>query len=94
MVYGDSSSFTKDWLVSFCEKNKDKAKSKDLWLIWDHPDQVNRIGEVQTNNTEYAILLIQPLTELKQYSEKLKKTDYYSFWDKSYYKAIVEDRES
>ena len=94
MVYGDSSSFTKDWLISFCEKNKDRAKSKDLWLIWDHPDQVNKIGEVQTNNTEYAILLIQPLTELKQYSEKLKKTDYYSFWGKGYYKAIVEDRDS
>ena len=34
----------------FCEKNKDRAKSKDLWLIWDHPDQVNKIGEVSTNN--------------------------------------------
>ena len=93
MVYGDSSSFTKDWLISFCEKNKDRAKSKDLWLIWDHPDQVNKIGEVSTNNKEYGIVLIQPLKELNNYSDKLKNSNYYGYWSKEYYNDIVKSRE-
>ena len=92
MVYGCPEKFNKEWLSSFCEINKDKAKAKDLWLIWDHPDQTNKIGDVKTNNKEYGILLIQPLTELNEYSEKLKKTNYYEFWDKEYYDAIVGDR--
>lgn len=92
MVYGCPKKFNKEWLSSFCETNKDKAKAKDLWLIWDHPDQTNKIGDIETNNKEYGILLIQPLTELNEYSEKLKKTNYYEFWDKKYYDAIVGDR--
>ena len=92
MVYGCPEKFNKEWLSSFCETNKDKAKAKDLWLIWDHPDQTNKIGDVETNNKEYGILLIQPLTELNEYSEKLKKTNYYEFWDKEYYDAIVGNR--
>jgi len=92
MIYGCPNKFNKGWLESFCEKHKEKAKSKDLWLIWDHPDQVNKIGDVETNNKEHGILLIQPLTELNEYSDKLKNTNYYDFWQKDYYKSIVEDR--
>ena len=79
----------KEWLSSLCEANKDKAKAKDLWLIWDHPDQTNKIGDVETNNKEYGYSIDTAPTELNEYSEKLKKTNYYEFWDKEYYDAIV-----
>ncbi len=92
LIYGCPKKFTKEWLSSFCDKHKDKAKSKDLWLIWDHPDQINKIGDIETNNKEYGVILIQPLKELNKYSDKLKKSNYYDYWDEDYYNAIVKSR--
>ena len=43
-------------LVNFSlEKHKDKAAEKDLWMIWDHPNQVNKIGSLKQTikNTVY-----------------------------------------
>ena len=74
------------------QASEDYSKQKDLWLIWDHPDQINKINGIKTNNKEYAILLIQKLSELNGYSEKLHNTDYYSFGDKEYYNNIVKNR--
>ena len=93
MIYGCPEKFNKDCLAAFCDEHKEKAKAKDLWLIWDHPDQINKIGEVETNNKEYGIILIQPLKELNNYSDKLKKSDYYDHWDEEYYNTIVKSRE-
>ncbi len=92
LIYGCPKKFNKEWLSSFCKNNEKKTKEKDLWLIWDHPDQVNKIGSVETNNKEYGILLIQPLSELNKYSKKLQKTDYYDHWDEDYYNMIVKSR--
>lgn len=92
LIYGNPVKFTINWLNNFCDQHQESAKSKDLWLIWDHPDQINKINGIQTNNNDYAILFIQPLSELNKYSDKLKKTDYYSFWDKEYYGKVVKGR--
>ena len=92
LIYGCPKKFTKEWLSSFCGKHKDKAKSRDLWLFWDHPDQINKIGDIETNNKEYGVILIQPLKELNKYSDKLKKSNYYDYWDEDYYNAIVKSR--
>ena len=92
LIYGNSKQFDKKWLEEFCENHQEFAKINDLWLIWDHPDQINKINNIHTNNKEYAILLIQGLTELKKYSNKLHKTNYYTFWDEKYYQQIVKNR--
>ena len=92
LIYGNPVKFTINWLNNFCAQHQESAKSKDLWLIWDHPDQINKINGIQTNNNDYANLFIQPLSELNKYSDKLEKTNYYSFWDKEYYNNIVKSR--
>jgi len=92
LLYGDPKQFDRKWLEEFCNDYQQFAKMKDLWLIWDHPDQVNTINGIKTNNDKYAILFIQGLSELNKYSDSLAKTDYYSFWNKDYYEKIMEDR--
>lgn len=92
LIYGYKEKYDVDWLKRFCSINDKYARDKDLWLIWDHPDQVNKINGIKTSNDKYAILFIQGLSELNKYSDSLHKTDYYSFWDKEYYKEIVTDR--
>jgi len=92
LIYGDKEKFTKNWLENFCNQYQDLANSRDLWLIWDHPDQINKINGIKTNNDEYAILFIQGLSELNKYSDKLENTDYYRFWDEDYYNKVVKSR--
>ena len=36
--------------------------------------------------------MIQRLSELNKYSDKLHNTDYYGFWDEKYYNKIVKSR--
>jgi hypothetical protein len=92
LIYGDKDQYDIEWLEWFCFTHKKYAEGKDLWLIWDHPNQINKINNIETNNKKYAILLIQGLKELNKYSKKLHKTNYYDFWDKEYYNKIVENR--
>ena len=92
IIYGNKNKYDKHWLEHFCNEYEEYCKQKDLWLIWDHPDQINKINEVETNNKEYAILLIQELSELLKYSKQLHKTNYYGFWSEDYYNKIVKKR--
>ena len=92
LIYGDKDKYDTEWLKWFCDIHEQYSKDKDLWLIWDHPNQINKINGVETNNKEYAILLIQKLSELNKYSDKLHNTDYYGFWDEKYYNKIVKGR--
>lgn len=93
LIYGDKDKYDTEWLKWFCDIHKQYSRNKDLWLIWDHPDQINKINEIETNNKEYAILLIQKLSELNEYSKRLHKTDYYKFWNNEYYNKIVKNRQ-
>ena len=36
LIYGCPKKFNEDWLTSLCEKHKDKATEKDLWMICLH----------------------------------------------------------
>ena len=92
LIYGDAQKHDEIWLNRFCLNYNQYAKKLDLWLIWDQPKQINKIGDVETNNKKYAIILLQSLSELNKYSDKLKKTNYYKFWDKDYYNQIVGKR--
>ena len=69
-----------------------KYQTEKLWLAPDHPSHYNEIGGVRTNNSNYAMILIQDREELKKYSDILKKTTYYNFWSEEYFKEIVLDR--
>ena len=58
LIYGDAKKFDKKWLEEFCDDHQQFAKIKDLWLIWDHPDQINEINGVKTNNDKKNSILI------------------------------------
>jgi len=92
LLYADKDKYDIDWLDWFCSIHEKYSRDRDLWLIWDHPDQINKINGIKTSNNEYAILFIQPLSELNKYADRLSKTNYYSFWDKEYYQKVVKSR--
>ena len=92
LIYGDKDKYDVDWLKRFCSIHEKYSKDKDLWIIWDHPNQINKINGIETNNKEYAILMIQGLSDINKYSDKLHNTNYYRFWSEEYYNDIVKSR--
>jgi hypothetical protein len=74
-----------EW-VSFYNK-----KFEDWLFFEDCANYDTFIGDVQTNNGLYNLILAQPKEKLMKFREALKKTDYYSYWSEEYYKEIVGD---
>ena len=48
------------------------------------------IKNIQTNNGKYNLIIGQPKKELRNFREKLSKTEYYALWDADYLKEILE----
>jgi hypothetical protein len=67
-------------------------KTFEDWLFFeDCAEQLTFINGVQTNNGVYNLILAQPKEKLRKFRELLKKSDYYSLWDKDYYDKIMID---
>lgn len=61
----------------------------DLIFLPDHKDRDTFINGIKTNNGEYNVILCQPKQKLKDARSALKKTDYYTYWNKEYLKEIL-----
>ena len=92
LVNSDINKYSVEVLQNLIEENALKFAKKDLWIAYDHPDQINVIGDVRTSNKHFAMILVQPLTELVRLSHSLHKTPYYDSWTKEYYEEIVAER--
>lgn len=49
------------------------------------------IGEVQTNNQKFNLILCQSKKKLSVIRKKLSETEYYSYWTEDYLKEILGD---
>jgi hypothetical protein len=61
-----------------------------LVFLPDGKDRHTNINGIPTNNGKYNLLLCQDRSELQIARNKLAKTAYYTLWDKSYLKEILE----
>jgi hypothetical protein len=61
----------------------------DMVFLPDHKDKQTFINGVQTNNGMYNFILCQWRDNLENARIKLKKTNYYNFWDKDYLNEIL-----
>ena len=85
--------YTPDELEKEVDLYNNNLRHDDIYIFYDHPDQLENINGVVTNNKKYTLLLIQKLSDLNKASDSLKKTNYYSYWTKQYYDKIVTKRE-
>jgi hypothetical protein len=83
-VLGETDLETINWWVEFYNK-----KYNDWIFFEDCASYDTYINGVQTNNGKHNLILGQPKEKLNKFRDILKKTDYYSYWDKDYYKEIM-----
>lgn len=79
-------------LISIEKKCKELSKTYPKYVFFeDCRDEPSFIGDVQTNNGKYNLILYQNRNFLRKVREKLAKTKYYSHWNQEYLKHILED---
>ena len=74
-----------DWVESY---NK-------IWEEWefygDCAEKISFVGEIQSNNGLFNLILAQPKAKLKKFREILGNTKYYDYWDDDYMREILGD---
>lgn len=73
-----------------CVAKNYNQKFPNVIFLPDHKDRNTFINGVQTNNGKLNLLLCQPRASLYAAREKLKKSNYYSFWSSNYLKEILD----
>jgi len=64
-------------------------KKRDLVIMEDHPDIVEKVKNIKLNNGKYILLLVQSRTKLKKFEDKLRQTEYYKNWSKSHLESVT-----
>jgi len=66
-----------------------------IWEDWeffeDCAEKISFVGEIQSNNGIYNLILGQPKEKLRKFREKLGNTKYYDYWDDDYMREILGD---
>ena len=74
-----------DWVESY---NK-------IWEDWEFYDdcaeKITYVGEIQSNNGMYNLILAQPKAKLRKFREILGNTKYFDYWDDDYMREILGD---
>ena len=83
-LYKDVENFIDDYLGEILS-----WQYPDIIFLPDHKDRKTFINGVQTNNGKHNLLLCQLRSRLKIARDKLKKSNYYSFWTEDYLKEIL-----
>ena len=61
---------------------------RDVVVLEDHPDTVERVKGVTLNNGEYILFLAQRLSKLNHFSKMLESGPYYKNWSKTYLESV------
>ena len=64
-------------------------KNKDIVVLEDHPQLVEKVKDVVLNHGKYILLFVQNKTKLHNAEKQLRKTDYYKNWSTKYEEEVT-----
>jgi hypothetical protein len=74
-----------DWVESYNKIHED-------WEFYeDCAEKITFVGEIQSNNGLYNLILAQPKAKLRKLREILGNTKYYDYWDDDYMRKLLGD---
>jgi len=63
----------------------------DMIFLEDAAEKPSYIGDIQTNNGLYNLILMQDRNKLRKMREKLGNTPYYDYWSDAFLREVLED---
>jgi hypothetical protein len=72
--------------------NRDFLLAADLIALEDHPDAVEDVNGVIMNQGQYALILVQNLSDLDQRAQQMAAKGFYHGWPEDYLTGLFEHR--
>ena len=92
-LIADREQFTATQTQGIAGELNERFMRRDIVILEDHPDIVEKVKDFKLNNGEYILFLVQSLSKLNRYSKMLEAGPYYKNWSKSYLKSVKTFRE-
>ena len=73
--------------------NRDFLLAADLIVLEDHPDDVEDVNGVIMNQGQYALSLVQSLSDLDQRARQMAHKGFYHDWPEDYLQGLFENRQ-
>ena len=71
------------------EQLNEAFKNKNVLVMEDHPQLIEKVKDVVLNQGKYILLLCQSRTKLQTFEKRLRKTDYYKNWSSKYEEEVT-----
>ncbi|MCJ8278336.1 MAG: hypothetical protein HRT44_03185 [Bdellovibrionales bacterium] len=102
------SSLNKRVIVLACPKSKisledtqelvlslrEKYAPKNLWVMYDHPDQDERVQNINFSFGSSLLFFVQRLDDLSKAAQSLQEKGYYKNWSKDYFHRVFVTRDN
>lgn len=79
--------------TSLAQANKEFLRHNDLIALEDHPADSEVVNGVVMNQGQYALALVQPLTDLNQRAASMAAKGFYDTWPEPYLKQLFHNRQ-
>lgn len=73
--------------------NRDFLLSRDLLALDDHPDDPEVVNGITMNQGQYALVLVQSLSELNSRARQIAAKGFYKSWPEPYLQQLFANRE-
>jgi hypothetical protein len=74
------------------QAEQEHLRSRDLYVLEDHPEDAESVLGVTMNQGTYALLFVQHHSKLQEAARQLAVKGYYDNWDEHYLQALFRDR--
>ena len=71
------------------EQLNETFKRKNILVMEDHPQLVEKVKDVVLNQGKYILMFCQNRTKLKTFADQLRQTDYYKNWSSKYEEEVT-----
>ena len=89
VIIADAKRWTAHYTQKLAAQLNGTYQHRDLLIMEDHPELVEKVKDVKLNQGKYTLLLVQRRTKLMKFEDILKKTDYYKNWSKGYRESVT-----
>ena len=72
--------------------NRDFLSAADLIALEDHPEDVENVNGVIMNQGQYALSLVQSLSDLNSRARQMANKGFYHSWPEDYLQGLFENR--
>jgi hypothetical protein len=78
--------------ASWQQTQREVLAAVGIYVLEDHPEEVELVNGVKMNQGQYPLLFVQRLAKLEEAADQLAQQGYYHDWPEEYLQSVFEHR--